>query len=194
MWTCSPCYLLPSVCLQHHFRILMFVLLGLGEKSRIFFFKWHVYFYLTLLRKYEPRCLWPTYGRAVGVFSPRIIFISQSGVTVTLLEPEERQELPEFKVKSHSFDVPSWKNHGCGQSALPSLHQTHCVWQIRLEKWWNRAVTVQLTAVYTPDWHPLLRSDYSRKHIWYPKLNSMNLLEWKVWDLVKLIMSTFKHF
>lgn len=49
----------------------------------------------------------PTYDRTGGVFSPVIIFMPQSGVTVTLLKRKEQQDLPEFKVKSHLVDVAS---------------------------------------------------------------------------------------
>lgn len=49
----------------------------------------------------------PPLAEQLGFSSPEIIFISQSRETVTLLEPKELQDFPEFKIKSHSVDVPS---------------------------------------------------------------------------------------
>lgn len=53
------------------------------------------------------RCFSPTCGRTGELSSPEIIFMPQSGETVTLLKRKEQQDLPEFKVKSHLVDVPS---------------------------------------------------------------------------------------
>lgn len=44
--------------------------------------------------------------KQLGFSHQRLLLLSQSGVTLTLLAPKGRQDLPEFKGKSHSVDVP----------------------------------------------------------------------------------------